>query len=78
MPCLRGTDPTSSAQLARSNASSALLDSSIPARGGNAQSSSSITTPSRDFIAGSISSMRSTTGWSGPNIWPEAIRNTSA
>ena len=26
-------------------------------------------------MAGSISSRRSTTGWSGPSSWPDALRN---
>ena len=51
---------------------------SMPASNPNAQSSSSIATPSSAFIAGSISSNRSTTGWSGPSSWPDAMRNRIA
>ena len=29
----------------------------------------------RRCIAGSISSRRSTIGWSGPSSWPDAMRN---
>ena len=43
---------------------------------GKAQSSSSITTPSRAGSAGVISSSRSSTGWSGPSIAPLAMRNS--
>ena len=78
IPCLRGIDPTRSAHDEPSNASFSLLVNSIPARSGKAQSSSSMATPSSDFMAGSISSILRTTGWSGPSIWPEAIRNSSA
>ena len=47
----------------------------MPARSGNAQSSSSIATPPRAGRAGVISSIWRITGWSGPSIEPEAIRN---
>ena len=40
---------------------------------GKAQSSSSMHTPSKAPIAGSISIKFKLTGWSGPNIAPEAI-----
>jgi hypothetical protein len=43
---------------------------------GNAQSSSSMTTPSSAFRAGVISSRRSSTGWSGPSSAPLAMRNS--
>ena len=45
-----------------------------PASSGNAQSSSSIRTPSSAFRAGVISSSCRITGVSGPSIEPEAIR----
>jgi hypothetical protein len=47
-----------------------------PFNNGNAQSSSSIATPSSAFIAFSIGASMSwrITGWSGPNIAPEAMR----
>ena len=77
IPALRGIDPTSSAHDVPSKAVLASEVASMPARSGKAQSSSSITTPSRAPMAGSISSRRSTTGWSGPNISPDAIRNSS-
>src|SRR5258706_103407 len=67
MPCLRGTEPTSSAHDVLSKAVFSSLVNSMPASRGNAQSSSSMATPSSDFSAGSISSMRNTTGWSGPS-----------
>ena len=44
---------------------------------GNAQSSSSIATPSSIGNAGGISIRCSTTGCSGPNIAPEAMRKSS-
>ncbi len=49
----------------RGRPSSRSLVASMPASSGKAQSSSSITTPSSAFMAGSISSRRSTTGWLG-------------
>ena len=78
IPALRGTDPTSSAHDTPSNASSALDVRTMSCSSGNAQSSSSMATPSSDFIAGSISSMCSTIGWSGPSSWPDAMRKTIA
>ena len=50
----------------------------MPANSGNAQSSSSIAVPSAAWSAGVISSRFSTTGVSGPNMAPEAMRNNSA
>ena len=75
MPAVRGRAPTSSAMFAPSKTlvgSSPIttLDSS-----GNAQSSSSMTTPSSAFRAGVISRRRSSTGWSFPSSSPLAMRN---
>ena len=78
IPALRGIEPTRSAQLVPSNAVGRSAVVSMPASSGNAQSSSSIATPSSAFIAGSISSSRSTTGWSGPSSWPDAMRKRIA
>ena len=78
MPALRGIEPTSSAQLASvEGGRRGRSVASMPASSGKAQSSSSMTTPSSAFIAGSISSRRSTTGVSGPSSWPDAMRNSS-
>ena len=63
---------------APSNAVVAASVTSMPRSSGNAQSSSSIATPSSAGSAGVISSRRSSTGRSGPNIWPEAMRKTRA
>ena len=49
----------------------------MPARVGNAQSSSSMTTPLSASSAGVISSSCKITGWSFPSICPEAIRKAS-
>jgi hypothetical protein len=76
MPLLRGRAPTSRATLTPSNIVSASSPISTPARVRNAQSCSSITTPSSAFSAGVTSSRRSCTGVSGPSIAPEAIRNS--
>ena len=78
MPALRGTAPTSSAQFAPRNASSAFEVVTTPRRSGKAQSSSSMATPSSDGSAASSSRRRSSTLVWGPNIWPEAMRKTSA
>ena len=78
MPFVRGRAPTSSATLTPSNAALASSVMSIPASSGKAQSSSSIAVPSAALTASGISSRRRRTGWSGPSIWPEAIRNSSA
>ena len=78
MPALRGTEPTSSAHEVPSKAVFRSEVGSMSARRGKAQSCSSMTTPSSAFMAGSISSSRSTTGWSGPSSCPEAMRNRRA
>ena len=77
MPGPRGLEPTSRHQLASLNATLASSVSTIESSSGKAQSSSSIATPSRAFIAFStgISKSCRITGWSGPNICPEAMRN---
>jgi len=62
IPAFRGTDPTSSAHEVSSKAFSVLLVRMMSDRSGNAQSSSSMATPSSAFIAGSISSRRRTIG----------------
>ena len=51
---------------------------SMPASSGNAQSTSSSAVPSAALTASGISSSRRRTGVSGPSIWPEAMRNSSA
>ena len=78
MPALRGIEPTSRAHEVPSKAVLRSVVVTMSLTRGNAQSSSSITTPSRAFIPGSISSRRSTTGWSGPNRAPEAMRKRRA
>ena len=78
MPALRGIEPTSSAQEVPSKAVFRSVVVTMSLTKGKAQSSISITTPSRAFIPGSISRRRSTTGWSGPNRAPEAMRNRRA
>ena len=78
MPALRGTEPTSSAHEVPSKACLRSEVTTMFDRSGKAQSSSSIATPSSACMAGSISSRRSTTGWSGPSSWPDAIRNSRA
>ena len=75
IPFLRGTLPTRSAQLAPLKPSSRSQVVTIPSSSGNAQSSSSILTPSSAFIPGSISMRLNSTGWSGPNTAPLAILN---
>ena len=47
------------------------------AAGGRRSRRAPWTTPSSAFIAGSISSRRSTIGWSSPSSWPEAMRKSS-
>ena len=74
MPALRGTEPTRRAQEVPSKAVFRSVVATMSLTRGNAPSSISMTTPSRAFIPGSISSRRRTTGWSGPSSWPEAIR----
>ena len=78
MPALRGTAPTKSAYEAPLKAAAGSLVASIPLSSGKAQSSSSMTTPARAFMAGSISSSWRITGWPAPSISPDAIRNKSA
>ena len=75
MPALRGTLPTSNAQFTPRKPSSRFAVGTMPLSSGNAQSSSSITTPPSAGKAGSISIKCKMTGWSGPNIAPEAMRN---
>lgn len=62
MPGPRGTEPTSSAQLAPLKPSARSLVATTSLRQGNAQSSSSMTTPARAFMPGSISMRRRFTG----------------
>ncbi len=76
MPLVRGREPTSSATLTPSNASSGVSCRSSAPSSGNAQSTSSIATPSSAPIACGISSRRRSTGWSGPSSCPLAMRNT--
>ena len=66
IPALRGTEPTSNAHDVPSKAVVRSVVVTMSLINGNAQSSSSITTPSSAFMPGSISSSRSTTGWSDP------------
>ena len=76
IPFERGRAPTSSATSASRKAIFGSSDVTMPARSGNAQSSSSITTP---FSAGSacvISRSCRITGWSLPSMSPAAIRNS--
>ena len=67
MPALRGIEPTSRAHEVPSKAVLRSVVVTMSLTRGNAQSSSSMTTPSSACMPGSISSSRSTTGWSGPN-----------
>ena len=78
IPALRGTDPTSSAQLVPLKPSLRSEVPTISLRRGKAQSSSSIITPSSAAMPGSISMRRRLTGWSGPNTPPEAMRKRRA
>ena len=78
MPGPRGRAPTSSATLQPSKAAFTSSKMSILRSSGNAQSSSSIAVPSAALTASGISSRLSSTGVSGPSIWPLAIRNSSA
>ena len=75
MPALRGTEPTRSAHDVPSKAVLRSEVATMSCTSGKAQSSISMTTPSSTFMAGSISSRRSTIGWSSPSSWPEAMRN---
>ena len=74
MPALRGTEPTRSAHVVPSKAVLRSEVATMSCRRGKAPSSSSMHTPSSTFMAGSISSRRSTMGWSSPSSWPEAMR----
>jgi hypothetical protein len=69
-------DPTSRAQEVPSKAVLRSVVVTMSATRGKAQSSISMTTPSRAFMPGSISRRRRITGWSAPSSWPEAIRNS--
>ena len=75
MPALRGMEPTSSAHDVPSKAVLRSEVATMSCTSGKAQSSISMTTPSSTRMAGSISSRRSTIGWSSPSSWPEAMRN---
>ena len=74
IPALRGTDPTRSAQSTPLNPSSRDEVGTIPLRSGKAQSWSSMTTPPSAGRAGSTSTRWRMTGWSAPNIEPDAMR----
>ena len=76
MPFVRGRAPTSRARLTPSKTVVASSPMSTPARVENAQSSSSITTPSRACSAGVTSSSRSSTCVSGPSRAPLARRKS--
>ena len=78
IPALRGTEPTSSAQLTSLKPSSMSVVATTSLRRGNAQSSSSMTTPLSASRAGGISIRFSATGWSGPNMAPDAMRKRRA
>ena len=78
MPGPRGRAPTSSAAWQSLNATRASSVAVTLASVGNAQSSSSITTPCSVGSAGVISSRCRWTGWSGPNRAPEATRKARA
>ena len=78
MPLRRGMAPTRYATLVPWNARLTSSKISTPARVGNAQSSSSMAVPSAALTAWGISSRFSLTGTSGPNSWPEAMRNRRA
>src|SRR5664280_2908789 len=67
IPALRGTEPTNSAHEVPSKATSRSVVVMMSLTRGNAPSSTSMTTPSRAFMPGSISRRRNTTGWSGPS-----------
>ena len=78
MPALRGTLPTSNAQLMSRKPSLRSAVGTTDSSSGNAQSCNSITTPSSAPSAAGISIKCNVSGWSGPNICPEAMRNRSA
>ena len=73
-----GNPANTNALIAASNATFGSSVASMPASSGKAQSSSSIATPCSAPTACGISSSRSSTGWSGPSIWPLAMRNRRA
>src|SRR5438132_8449221 len=78
IPCLRGNDPTSSAQL---QSLKALLGSAVTmmsCKVAKLQSSSSMATPSSAAMAGVISRSCRITFLSGPNTSPEASRPSIA
>ena len=77
IPALRGTLPTSKAQLMSRKPSSRSAVGTTDCKSGNAQSCSSITTPSSAPSAAGISIKCRASGWSGPNISPDAIRKSS-
>jgi hypothetical protein len=76
IPGPRGLAPTSNARCTPSKILFASAPICTPDNNGNAQSSSSITTPSSALRAGSISNSRSSIGRSGPNSEPLARRNS--
>ena len=78
MPGPRGRAPTRRPTLQPSKAGFGSSKMSIRRSSGKAQSSSSIAVPSAALTASGISSRLSSTGVSGPSIWPLAIRNRSA
>ena len=78
MPGPRGRAPTSRPTLQPSKAGFGSSKMSILRSSGKAQSSSSIAVPSAALTASGISSRLSSTGVSGPSIWPLAMRNSSA
>ncbi len=78
MPAVRGRAPTRRATLAPSNAVAALSVMVMSRSSGNAQSSSSMATPSAALRPCGISSRRRFTGTSAPSRWPEAMRKSSA
>ena len=78
MPALRGMAPMRRATSASPKATSASSVFTTSARSGKAQSSSSIATPSSALSAGVTSSSCRMTGWSGPSIWPLAMRGRMA
>ncbi len=80
IPGPRGLEPTSRHQFASLKAVSASPVSTMSCSSGKAQSSSSMATPLRAFCGPSTGISRSCriTGWSSPNIWPEAMRNSRA
>src|SRR6201995_3513802 len=76
MPGPRGRAPTSNARFTPSKILFGSAPICTPDSSGNAQSSSSITTPSSALRAGSISSSRSSIGRAGPRSGPAARRKS--